>query len=94
MRLSYIKFRTIEKFGNASTTELINDDFGELQFKPDEQTVHVGPDIFPMSAVCRMRGVEKDEICPECGVGFKDVSGLSGHRRFKHGVVGKRSQQQ
>lgn len=91
MRLEYVEFKRLEKFGNASTNAIQDETFGEMVWKPAEGVVLVGKEVFPLASIHRMRGVNKEEICPECSGLFQDARGLGAHRKLKHDIAGARA---
>lgn len=94
MRLSYIKFRAIEKLSDGTATdEIANDAHGEIHLNAN--IVKIGVDMIPVSHVRLMRAMSEEqqggETCPECAGWFSDARALGAHRAHKHGVQGARS---
>lgn len=88
--------------GGATTTQV---DAGERRLSVDkrDQVVSVDNRDYPMSSVQHIEyeplpnGAEPieaaPETCPECGKTLSNAKALGAHRKHKHGVKGKRSEQ-
>jgi hypothetical protein len=95
MRLASVKFVNLERLDDGTSTDEIRTELhGPIEFDPADQVVRVGTLLIPMGRVRRMVVTDARPICPECGEGFDNNSGLGAHRKYVHQVVGASSKKE
>lgn len=94
IRLSYVQLKKLKKFADGATTDEVNTEAHGEMYK-DGDTIRIGTDCLPVSAVWSWREYVSDQPtynCPEpdCGeTGFASPSAVGAHRWFKHKIPGK-----
>lgn len=91
MRLTWVKFRAIERFDNNTTgNEASAEIHGTIEFNPEDQMIYIGTRCFPTAHVQAMIRVA-DVECPTCHERFSNNTAVAAHARFVHGILGRKA---
>jgi hypothetical protein len=94
MRLTWVRFSSLMKMEDGTSTDEIRmESVGPIEFNASDQTISFGHMVVPMSQIRFMVRITEAE-CPECHETFANTTAAAAHRRFSHGVLGKRAQAQ